>query len=68
MAVSKVWTCDLCDQSWGRAEIVRMAIRLSPDDRPEDADNVDVGKCCRDKPISTVLAVAAAARELALNG
>ena len=67
MGVHKVWTCDLCDQEWSRAEIMRFAVR-GPDDRPEDADNVDVGLCCRDKLISDVIAIAANARHLAVTG
>ena len=67
MAVSKVYTCDLCGQSWLREELMRLGVRR-PEDRPEDSDYVYVGPCCHDKPVSAVLAVAVAARELAVNG
>ena len=67
MAVSKVYSCDLCDQEWPRAELMRLGVR-GLDDRPEDADNVDVGPCCHGKPVDDVLAVAAAARQVAVNG
>lgn len=67
MAVSKVYTCDLCGQPAERAGLARLGVR-GLDDRPEDADNVDVGPCCRDKPVSDVLALAADARRVAVTG
>lgn len=61
MAVEKVYLCDLCGQQRPRAELMRLGVR-GLDDRPEDADNVDVGPCCQDKPVSDVLAVGLDAR------
>ena len=57
MAVEKVYTCDLCGQPRARADLRRFGVR-SLDDRPDDVYNVDVGPCCREKPISDVLAFA----------
>ena len=58
MAVEKVYTCDLCGQTRPRGELMRLGVR-GLDDRPEDAENIDVGKCCLDKPVSEVLTMAA---------
>ena len=62
MAVRKVYGCDLCGQERDRAELMRLGVR-GLDDRPEDADNVDVGPCCAGKPVSDVLAIARDARK-----
>ena len=67
MAVSKVYVCDLCGQVRPRGELMRLGVR-GLDDRPEDADNVDVGVCCRDKPVSDVLALGLDMRRVAVNG
>jgi hypothetical protein len=67
MAVSKVYSCDLCDQDWSRKEITRLGVR-GFDDRPEDADLVDVGPCCAGKPVSDVIAVARDARKAVTDG
>ena len=67
MAVSKIYLCDLCGGEQPRAALMRLGVR-GLDDRPEDADNVDVGPCCRDKPVSDVLAIGADMRQLAVNG
>ena len=67
MGVSKVYLCDLCGQPRERGELTRLGVR-GLDDRPEDADNVDVGPCCRDKPVSDVVALGRDMRQLAVNG
>ena len=67
MGVSKVYTCDLCGQSWERAELMRLGVR-HPEDRPEDADYVYVGGCCHDKPVSHVLKIGAEMRSQVVNG
>jgi hypothetical protein len=67
MAVEKVYTCDLCGDAWPRGKLTRLGVR-GLDDRPEDADNVDVGPCCQDKPVSDALAIARDAREEVTNG
>lgn len=60
MGVEKVYTCDLCGQQRPQNELIRLGVR-GLDERPEDAENVDVGPCCRDKPINDVAARAAMA-------
>lgn len=67
MGVNKVYVCDLCGQPRARGELTRLGVR-SLDDRPEDADNVDVGACCREKPVSAVVAFAAAERKAVTDG
>jgi hypothetical protein len=67
MGVRKVYGCDLCGQERDRGDLTRLGVR-GLDDRPEDADNVDVGPCCQDKPVSDVLAIARDAREEVVNG
>jgi hypothetical protein len=67
MGVSKVYTCDLCGQPRPRGELMRLGVR-ELEDRPEDADNVDAGPCCWDKPVSDVLVIARDARRVAVNG
>ena len=61
MGVEKVYTCDLCGQQRPRDQLMRLGVR-GLDDRPEDADNVDVGLCCRERPVSDVLAIGLDAR------
>ena len=58
MSVEKVFKCDVGGEYRPRAELTRLGVR-SMDDRPEDADNVDVCAEHAQRPISEVLAVAA---------
>jgi hypothetical protein len=51
MAVNKIYVCDLCGAVTARDQLMRFGVR-SLDDRPEDAENVDAGPCCLDKPVS----------------
>ena len=67
MAVEKVYKCDLCGEFTDRAELRRLAVRTL-EDRPEDADMVDVGPCCKDRPVSDVLAHGAELRRVAVDG
>lgn len=59
MAVEKIYTCDLCGQQRPQADLIRLGIR-GLDERPEEAENVDVGTCCRGRPVNDVAAVLAA--------
>ena len=61
MSVEKVFKCDVGGELRPRAELTRLGVR-SMDDRPEDADNVDVCAEHAQRPISEVLAVAAGMR------
>jgi hypothetical protein len=67
MATSKVWTCDLCGKPVDRADLVRLGVRTA-DDRPEDADVVDVGKCCASEPIGLVIKVGRDMRKAVTDG
>jgi hypothetical protein len=67
MAVEKVYKCDLCGEFVERGELVRLGVRKL-DDRPEDADTVDVGPCCGEKPIVDVIAHGAELRRVAVDG
>jgi hypothetical protein len=67
MAVEKVYRCDLCGEFVQRAQLARLGVR-GLDDRPEDADLVDVGPCCTGKPVSDVLAVARDGRQQVTGG
>ena len=58
MSVEKVFKCDVGGEFRPRGELTRLGVR-SMDDRPEDADNVDVCAEHAQRPISEVLAVAA---------
>ena len=58
MSVEKVFKCDVGGEYRPRGELTRLGVR-SMDDRPEDADNVDVCAEHAQRPISEVLAVAA---------
>jgi hypothetical protein len=58
VSVEKVFKCDVGGEYRPRAELTRLGVR-SMDDRPEDADNVDVCAEHAQRPISEVLAVAA---------
>ena len=57
MAVEKVWKCDLCGEFVHPDAVRRLAVR-KVSDRPEDADNVDVGPECYSKPVGDVLILA----------
>lgn len=61
MSVEKVFKCDVGGEFRPRGELTRLGVRTM-DDRPEDADNVDVCAEHADRPISEVLAVAAGMR------
>ena len=67
MAVEKVYKCDLCGEFVQRGELMRLGVRKM-DDRPEDADLVDVGPCCGERPVIGVIAHAKRTREEILNG
>jgi hypothetical protein len=58
VSVEKVFKCDVGGEFRPRGELTRLGVRTM-DDRPEDADNVDVCAEHADRPISEVLAVAA---------
>lgn len=68
MAVVKVYKCDLCGREQPVSDIRRLGVRVMPADRPEDADLVDVGACCYNRPVRIVVERAAEAREGVLNG
>jgi hypothetical protein len=67
MATSKVWNCDLCGQPVDRADLVRLGVRTA-DDRPEDADWVDTGKCCAGEPVGLAVKVALDMRKAVTDG
>ena len=67
MSVEKVYKCDLCGEYRTRGDLMRLGVR-GLDDRPEDVDNVDVGTCCRDKPVSDVIVLGQDLRRVAVNG
>jgi hypothetical protein len=50
-----------------RDALVRFGVRKL-DDRPEDADMVDVGPCCYDRPISDVITHGQELRRVAVDG
>lgn len=58
MASEQVWKCDLCGEFVHPDALRRLAVR-KVSDRPEAADNVDVGPECQNRPLSDVLALAA---------
>ena len=67
MAVEKAYKCDLCGEFVHRDALRRLGVRTM-NDRPEDADLVDVGPCCYSRPVSDVLGHAARQREAVING
>ena len=62
MSVEKVFKCDVGGEFRKRDELTRLGVRTM-DDRPEDAENVDVCGEHAARPISEVLAVARDLRE-----
>ncbi len=62
MSVEKVYKCDLCGEYAQRGGLSRLGVRTL-DDRPEDAENVDVCARCGDRPVGEVLAAAAGMRQ-----
>jgi hypothetical protein len=68
MSISKVFVCDIGGETCDRSELMRLGVRTM-DDRPEDADNVDVcGQHARLTPIAQALAVAAKMRAEVTGG
>lgn len=67
MSVEKVYKCDLCGEYVHRDVVRRLAVRTM-DDRPEDADNVDVGPCCYQRPVNDVLLHGAELRRVTVHG
>lgn len=56
MSVEKVYKCDLCGEFRKRDQLIRLGVRTL-DDRPEDANNVDVCSTCYDKPVGDAVAI-----------
>ena len=67
MAVEKVWKCDLCGEFVHQDALRRLGVRTL-DDRPEDADIVEVGPCCWGRPVNDVILHAAEQREALRHG
>lgn len=67
MSVEKVYKCDLCGEFRERPALMRLGVR-GLDDRPEDADNVDVCADCHGKPVSDVMAVGLDMRRVTVHG
>jgi hypothetical protein len=67
MSVEKVFKCDLCEQHREREQLIRFGVRLM-DDRPEDADNVDVCLSCRERPVMDAVLAAQDMRRLVTHG
>jgi hypothetical protein len=57
VAVEKVYKCDLCGTAAQRGELAVARVGTA-DDRPEDAQRVDIGPCCHQRPVSDMLATA----------
>ena len=67
MAVEKVYRCDLCGEYVTRDALKRAGVR-GLDDRPEDADTVDIGPCCHTRPVADLLIHAAQLRREIIDG
>jgi hypothetical protein len=61
MSIDKVFRCDIGGEIRKRDELMRLGVRTM-DDRPEDADNVDVCAEHAARTIAEALEVAAAMR------
>jgi hypothetical protein len=67
VAVEKVYRCDLCGEMVARDQLVRLGVRRL-DDRPEDADMVEVGPCCGQRLVLDVIAHGEGLRRVAVDG
>ena len=67
MSIERAYKCDVGGEFRQRADLMRLGVRTM-DDRPEDADNVDVCSEHAARPISEVLAIAKDMREVTVNG
>jgi hypothetical protein len=67
MSVGKVFKCDIGGEICDRGDLMRLGVRAM-DDRPEDADNVDVCQEHATRPIHDALAVAAKMRAEVTGG
>lgn len=57
MGIEKVYTCDLCEESTAKGQLVTLRVGLR-DWRLEDYVPVDVGPNCQSRPASEVIAFA----------
>ena len=67
MSVERVFKCDVGGEFRKRDELTRLGVRTM-DDRPEDAEHIDVCDEHAARPISEVLAIARDLREVTVNG
>jgi hypothetical protein len=56
VAVEKVYKCDLCGEFTARETLMVVRVGM-PDDRPEDAERIDVGPECRGRLVGELLTV-----------
>lgn len=67
MAIEKVYKCDLDGEFVAKDAVRRVGVRII-EDRPENADWLEVGPCCYGRPIGDLMAKAAEQRRLAEHG
>jgi hypothetical protein len=67
MAIEKVYRCDLDGELTTKDAIRRVGVRLT-EDRPDNADWLDIGPCCYSRPIGDLIIKAAERRKAIEDG
>lgn len=67
MAIEKAYRCDLDGEYVAREDVRRVGVRII-DDRPDNADWLEIGPCCHKRPIGDLMDKAAEQRRIAEHG
>jgi hypothetical protein len=67
MAIEKIWKCDFDGSPIAKADMRRVGVRTT-EDRPDNADWLEVGPCCYGRPIGDLIAKAAEQRRITEHG
>lgn len=67
MAIERVYKCDLCGEFVAKPDVRRIGVRIT-EDRPDNADWLEVGPCCRKRELGDLLDKAEEQRRLVEHG
>jgi len=67
MAIEKVYKCDLCGEFITKFEVRRVGVRII-EDRPDNADWLEVGSCCYERRLGDLMDKAAEQRRQVEDG
>lgn len=67
MAIEKVYKCDLDGEFISKEDVRRVGVRVI-EDRPDNADWLEVGPCCYHRPVRALIEKAAEQRRITEHG